>query len=132
MSTTDRLKGESKMDESSPETALNIQPPAADDDAVDDAPANGKKPKKYREREQWGSKVEFFLSCLAFAIGLGNVWRFPYLCYKNGGGAFLIPYIVCLAMGGIPIFFLEVAIGQFWQNGGITVWEMVAPITRGN
>lgn len=53
-------------------------------------PAATTKSPKYREREQWGNKFEFILSCMAFSIGLGNVWRFPYLCYKNGGGKIMI------------------------------------------
>ena len=64
-------------------------------------------------REQWGKNIDFILSVAGGFIGLGNVWRFPYLCYRNGGGAFLIPYFVFLILGGIPIFFLEVGVGKF-------------------
>ena len=48
------------------------------------------------ERETWGSKAEFILSTMGYSIGLGNVWRFPYLCYDNGGGKVEITYITVL------------------------------------
>ncbi|XP_076063249.1 sodium- and chloride-dependent GABA transporter 3-like [Oratosquilla oratoria] len=83
-----------------------------------------------REREQWGSKIEFLLSVIGFCVGLGNVWRFPYLCYKNGGGAFLVPYLVCVLLAGVPMFFLEVGLGQFMSEGGISVWKM-CPLFQG-
>ncbi|RWS25674.1 sodium- and chloride-dependent GABA transporter 1-like protein [Leptotrombidium deliense] len=57
--------------------------------ANSDVASTSLKPAKYREREQWSSKAEFILSCMAFSIGLGNVWRFPYLCYKNGGDIYI-------------------------------------------
>jgi NSS family neurotransmitter:Na+ symporter len=57
-------------------------------------------------------------AAIGSAIGLGNVWRFPYLAYKYGGGAFLIPYFVCLVVIGIPWFIAEMGMGQLMQRGG--------------
>ena len=65
------------------------------------------------ERAEFGNHCEFFLTSLGLAVGLGNIWRFPYKCYVNGGGTFLIPYLIMLAIVGLPLFFMEMALGQY-------------------
>ncbi|XP_041837048.1 sodium- and chloride-dependent neutral and basic amino acid transporter B(0+) [Melanotaenia boesemani] len=82
------------------------------------------------ERGNWSSKRDYILSMIGYAVGLGNIWRFPYLAYKNGGGAFLIPYFAMLVVAGIPLFFLESAFGQFCSQGAINVWRAV-PLLQG-
>ncbi|KAG7223112.1 hypothetical protein INR49_015871, partial [Caranx melampygus] len=86
---------------------------------------------KVEERGHWGSKVEFLLAVAGNVVGLGNVWRFPYLCYKNGGGAFLVPYLVFVVTCGIPLFLLETAVGQYTQEGSITCWKKLCPLAEG-
>uniref|UniRef100_A0A4W6FHY3 Transporter n=1 Tax=Lates calcarifer TaxID=8187 RepID=A0A4W6FHY3_LATCA len=86
---------------------------------------------KMEERGQWSNKIEFILSVAGSIIGLGNMWRFPYLCYKNGGGAFLIPYLIFLFTCGVPVFFLETALGQYTSQGGITCWRKISPLFEG-
>ncbi|CAG5123119.1 unnamed protein product [Candidula unifasciata] len=81
-------------------------------------------------REGWGGKLDFILTCIGYAVGLGNIWRFPYLCYKSGGGAFLIPYTLFLLLCGLPLFFLEVTYGQFSSLSPIAIWK-VAPLFKG-
>ena len=83
------------------------------------------------ERDQWDSKCSFFLSALGFAVGLGNVWRFPYMAFQHGGGTFLIPYVIMLLCVGLPIFFLEFVIGQYTSSGPINLFGRIAPIFKG-
>lgn len=64
------------------------------------------------KREQWGSRTGFVLAAIGSAVGLGNIWRYPYIAYENGGGAFLIPYLFALLTAGIAILILEYAIGH--------------------
>ncbi|XP_076806648.1 sodium- and chloride-dependent GABA transporter 2-like isoform X2 [Clavelina lepadiformis] len=77
------------------------------------------------KRQTWDNKREFVLAMIGYSVGYGNVWRFPYLCYKNGGGAFLLPYILFVIIGGIPMFFLEVSLGQFTQMSAVEIWRLV-------
>ncbi|MFW6082304.1 MAG: sodium-dependent transporter, partial [Desulfosalsimonas sp.] len=68
------------------------------------------------KREQWGTRTGFILAAVGSAIGLGNIWRFPYMAYDNGGGAFLIPYFFALLTAGIPIIILEFGVGHKYKG----------------
>jgi NSS family neurotransmitter:Na+ symporter len=68
------------------------------------------------QRESWGTRGGFILAAIGSAVGLGNLWGFPYKLYSYGGGAFLIPYVIALFVVGIPIMILEFSIGHYTQR----------------
>ncbi|XP_029960070.1 sodium- and chloride-dependent GABA transporter ine [Salarias fasciatus] len=83
------------------------------------------------QRPTWNRRLEFILASVGYAVGLGNVWRFPYLCYRSGGGAFLIPYFTMLILCGIPLLFMEFAIGQYTQLGPVHAFAKICPLLKG-
>ena len=70
----------------------------------------------HQSAESWGSRSGFVLAAIGSAVGLGNLWRFPHEAYSNGGGAFLVPYIVAMIVIGIPILTMELSLGHFTQR----------------
>ena len=64
------------------------------------------------KRAQWNSQLGFLLAAVGSAIGLGNIWRFSYLAYSHGGGAFILPYLTALVTVGIPLLILAFAVGH--------------------
>lgn len=76
-------------------------------------------------RQKWASRTVFILAAVGSAVGLGNVWRFPYLAARHGGGAFLVPYLIALLIVGIPLLTLEIGLGQTKQRGAIGSFRRV-------
>lgn len=83
------------------------------------------------ERDRWMSRPTYILAMLGYAIGLGNLWRFPYLCYRWGGAVFLIPYLTSLILVGLPITLLETTLGQLVQRGDVGVFRGIHPRLAG-
>jgi len=74
------------------------------------------------QRENWGSRGGFILAAIGSAVGLGNLWKFPYVLYDHGGGAFLIPYIIAVFVIGVPMLILEFTLGHFTQRAAPTAF----------
>ena len=71
---------------------------------------------KTKDKNEWGSNLSFMLAMIGSAVGLGNIWRYPYVLYSNGGGAFFIPYIVAILIMGIPFLILEYGVGYNFKS----------------
>uniref|UniRef100_A0A3Q1AV03 Transporter n=1 Tax=Amphiprion ocellaris TaxID=80972 RepID=A0A3Q1AV03_AMPOC len=124
-SVRDLLSNEDACDDSFKKTSLivNNHEGEGKECDVEEGGSDGEE----EERPAWNSKLQYILAQVGFSVGLGNVWRFPYLCQKNGGGAYLVPYLILLILIGIPLFFLELAVGQRIRRGSIGVWNYISP-----
>ncbi|XP_067649896.1 sodium- and chloride-dependent glycine transporter 1-like [Haliotis asinina] len=83
-----------------------------------------------QQRQSWSRHLEYMLTMVGFCVALGNILRFPYICNRNGGGAFLIPFILLLCITGFPSFFVEATISQFSGKGAKKVWSF-CPLLKG-
>ncbi|KJH44926.1 sodium-dependent acetylcholine transporter domain protein [Dictyocaulus viviparus] len=83
-----------------------------------------------RIRGNWCSKTDYLLATVGFTFGIGNLWRFPFLVFRHGGLAFYIPYLIVLIVAVLPIFLMEMVLGQFSSLGAISVWNVV-PLFKG-
>ncbi|XP_061576885.1 sodium-dependent neutral amino acid transporter B(0)AT2-like [Cololabis saira] len=126
-SVRDLLSNEDACDDSFKKSSLIVDGNGDGAKVSDDAEEGGGSDGEEEERPAWNSKLQYILAQVGFSVGLGNVWRFPYLCQKNGGGAYLVPYLILLILIGIPLFFLELAVGQRIRRGSIGVWNYISP-----
>ena len=78
------------------------------------------------QREQWSGQLGFLMAAIGSAIGLGNIWRFPGVAYTNGGGAFMVPYIVALLAAGVPVLFLDYALGHRFRGSAPAVFRRLS------
>ncbi|KAF0040347.1 sodium-dependent neutral amino acid transporter B(0)AT2 [Scophthalmus maximus] len=125
-SVKDLLSNEDACDDSFKKSSLIVNNHGGEGKECD-VEEGGSDGEEEEERPAWNSKLQYILAQVGFSVGLGNVWRFPYLCQKNGGGAYLVPYLILLILIGIPLFFLELAVGQRIRRGSIGVWNYISP-----
>lgn len=95
-----------------------------------DGSAAAQESNKDAQRGKFASRIESLLYCIGFAVGIGDIWRFPILVYQNGGGAFFAAYFIVMVLVAIPLFSMELAVGQFSSLGPIAVWKCL-PVAQG-
>ncbi|KAM6984870.1 sodium- and chloride-dependent GABA transporter 1-like [Aplochiton taeniatus] len=83
------------------------------------------------DKPLWANRAEFLLASVGYAVGLGNIWRFAYLCFKNGGGAFFIPYITMMCLCALPLVFMEFVLGQYTRLGPVQAFYKICPLMKG-
>ena len=74
-------------------------------------------------RESWSARSGFIIAAVGSAVGLGNIWRFPYVAYENGGGAFLVPYLIAIFAAGLPLLYLDYAVGHKFRKAPPTAYK---------
>ena len=81
------------------------------------------------ERENWGSRFGFLMASIGYSMGVGNFWRFPYMAGTNGGGVFLLFYLLVVALITIPMFTIEVAMGKASRTEPVGTYKVLKPGT---
>lgn len=79
-----------------------------------------------QERDHWGSSLGFVLAAAGSAIGLGNLWKFPYIAWENGGGSFVLVYLLCIALVGLPVMMAEIIIGRSSELSTVPAFEKLS------
>ncbi|CAL8132836.1 unnamed protein product [Orchesella dallaii] len=96
-----------------------------------ESPRNGSQTEMLEKRGTWASKIPYVLTLIGYTIGFGDVWRFPHIVHSNGGVAFLIPYLIMLFLEGIPLFLVELSIGQRMRTGAAGAFSQISPFLGG-
>ena len=81
------------------------------------------------DRGQWGSKLGFIMAAAGSSVGLGNIWRFPYVTGENGGAAFVLVYLVCVFLVGVPLLYVELALGRASGRNPVGAFQKTKPGT---
>ncbi|MCK4378680.1 MAG: sodium-dependent transporter, partial [Deltaproteobacteria bacterium] len=79
------------------------------------------------KREHWSSNLGFILAAAGSAVGLGNIWKFPYITGENGGGAFVLVYLICIAIIGLPVMLCELSLGRHTQRNPVGAFKKITP-----